>query len=166
MLLLDLHTGFSVGRSGGLVFPSLSEFSTVCCDPHSQRVLYSQWSRSRCFSETPLLFLRSNWCWQCDLWFLCLFQLVHLEVLCTIECGGSDGIWWRRWRPKRHGAFLLVLALESLTLEEASYHVRRTLKQPCRRPTWWGTEVSCLSPSVGIILLGDPAAPVDILAIT
>jgi len=33
-LLLDLHTDFSGGRSGGLVFPSLSEFSTVCCDPH------------------------------------------------------------------------------------------------------------------------------------
>ena len=32
-----LHTGFSRGRSGGLVFLSLSEFSTVCCDPHSQR---------------------------------------------------------------------------------------------------------------------------------
>ena len=29
----DLHTGFSRGRSGGLVFPSLSEFSTVYCDP-------------------------------------------------------------------------------------------------------------------------------------
>ena len=29
----DLHTGFSRGRSGGLVFPSLSEFSTVDCDP-------------------------------------------------------------------------------------------------------------------------------------
>ena len=28
--------GFSRGRSGGLVFPSLSEFSTVYCDPHSQ----------------------------------------------------------------------------------------------------------------------------------
>ena len=28
---------FLRGRSGGLVFPSLSEFSTVCCDPHSQR---------------------------------------------------------------------------------------------------------------------------------
>ena len=28
--------GFSRGRSDGLVFPSLSEFSTVCCDPHSQ----------------------------------------------------------------------------------------------------------------------------------
>ena len=27
----DLHTGFSRGRSGGLVFPSLSEFSTVYC---------------------------------------------------------------------------------------------------------------------------------------
>ena len=34
MLLPDLHTDFSGGRSGALVFPSLSEFSTVCCDPH------------------------------------------------------------------------------------------------------------------------------------
>ena len=29
LLLPDLHTDFSRGRSGGLVFPSLSEFSTV-----------------------------------------------------------------------------------------------------------------------------------------
>ena len=35
-MLLDLHTDLSGGRSSGLVFPSLSEFSTVCCDPHSQ----------------------------------------------------------------------------------------------------------------------------------
>ena len=34
MLLPDLHTDFSRGRSGGLVFPSLSEFSTVYCDPY------------------------------------------------------------------------------------------------------------------------------------
>ena len=34
MLLPDLHTDISRGRSGGLVFPSLSEFSTVYCDPH------------------------------------------------------------------------------------------------------------------------------------
>ena len=34
----DLHIGFSRGRSGGLVFPSPSEFSTVYCDPHSQRL--------------------------------------------------------------------------------------------------------------------------------
>ena len=32
-MLPDLHTGFSRGRSGGLVFPSLEEFSTVYCDP-------------------------------------------------------------------------------------------------------------------------------------
>ena len=30
------------GRSGGLVFPSLSEFWTVYCDPHSQRLWHSQ----------------------------------------------------------------------------------------------------------------------------
>ena len=34
MLLPDLHTDISRGRSGGLVSPSLSEFSTVYCDPH------------------------------------------------------------------------------------------------------------------------------------
>ena len=33
LLLPDLHIGFSRGRSGGLVFPSLSEFSTACGDP-------------------------------------------------------------------------------------------------------------------------------------
>ena len=38
-MLPDLHIGFSRGRSGGLVFPSLEEFSTVYCDPHSQRLV-------------------------------------------------------------------------------------------------------------------------------
>ena len=42
LLLLYLHTDFSRGRSGGLVYPSLEEFSTVCCDPHSQRFSCSQ----------------------------------------------------------------------------------------------------------------------------
>ena len=37
LFLPDLHTDFTWGRSGGLVFPSLEVFSTVCCDPHSQR---------------------------------------------------------------------------------------------------------------------------------
>ena len=37
-LLPDLHTDCSRGRSGALVFPSLSEFSTVSYDPHSQRL--------------------------------------------------------------------------------------------------------------------------------
>ena len=35
----DLHTGFSRGRSCGLVFPSLPEFSIICCD---QRLWHSQ----------------------------------------------------------------------------------------------------------------------------
>ena len=61
-------TGFSGGRSGGLVFPSLSELSTVCCDPHSQRLWYSQY-----FSGTLLLFQWSSGCWQFDLWFLWFF---------------------------------------------------------------------------------------------
>ena len=33
-MLLDLHADFSGGRSGGLLFPSLEEFPTFCCDPH------------------------------------------------------------------------------------------------------------------------------------
>ena len=36
------HTDFWRGRSGSLLFPSLEEFSTVCCDPHSQRLWRSQ----------------------------------------------------------------------------------------------------------------------------
>ena len=30
----DVHIGLSRGRSGGLIFPSLSELPTVYCDPH------------------------------------------------------------------------------------------------------------------------------------
>ena len=44
----------------------------VCCDPHSQRLWHSQWSRNRCFPVTFLLFQWSSGCWQFDLWFLCL----------------------------------------------------------------------------------------------
>ena len=38
------------------VFQSLEEFSTVCCDPHSQRLWCSQWSRSRFFLEFSCFF--------------------------------------------------------------------------------------------------------------
>ena len=41
VLLLSYSRNHS-GRSGGLGFPSVSEFSTVCCDPHSQRLWHSQ----------------------------------------------------------------------------------------------------------------------------
>ena len=36
LLLHDLHIGFSRGKSGVLVFPSLEHFPTLYCDPHSQ----------------------------------------------------------------------------------------------------------------------------------
>ena len=60
---LTCITNFSRGRSGGLVFPSLEEFSTVCCDLHNERLWHSQWSKSRCFSGTLLLFLWSSRYW-------------------------------------------------------------------------------------------------------
>ena len=56
MLLLDLHTDFSGGRSGGLVFPSLEEFFTVCCDSYRQRLWHSQKAEIDVFSGTLLLF--------------------------------------------------------------------------------------------------------------
>ena len=37
-MLPHLHTVFSRGRPGGLVFQSLSEFSTLYCDPHNAGV--------------------------------------------------------------------------------------------------------------------------------
>ena len=43
LLLLDLYTDFSGGRSRGLVCLSLEEFSTVYCDSHSHTV-YSHFS--------------------------------------------------------------------------------------------------------------------------
>ena len=56
LLLPDLHTNFSRGRSGGLVFPSLSEFSTVYCDPHSQRLWHSQKAEIDVFLELSCFF--------------------------------------------------------------------------------------------------------------
>ena len=66
LLLLDLHTDFSGGKSGGLVFPSLYQFSTVCCDSHKD------FSEVNVFSGILSLFLWFNRCWQSDLWFFCL----------------------------------------------------------------------------------------------
>ena len=71
--LLTYITDFSGGRSGDLIFTSLYEFSIVFCDPHSQMLWHSQWSRSRCFSGIFLLSLWFSKCWQFDLWFLCFF---------------------------------------------------------------------------------------------
>ena len=54
--LLNLNTGFSGGRSGGLVFSSLEEFSTVCCDPHKGFGVVNK-AEADVFSGTLSLFL-------------------------------------------------------------------------------------------------------------
>ena len=85
MLLLGPHTGFSRDRWSDLISNNLPQFVVI----QSQRLLHSQWSRSRCFSGIPLLSPWPNKCWHFDLWFPCLFetQNVHLNVLgsCTAE---------------------------------------------------------------------------------
>ena len=57
-MLPDLHAGFSGGRPGGLVFPSLSEFSTVPCDPHKglgivNKAEIDAFLGLSCFSDDP-----------------------------------------------------------------------------------------------------------------
>ena len=47
---------FSRGRSRGLVFPSLEEFSTAYCDPHSQRLWHSQEREIDVFLELSCFF--------------------------------------------------------------------------------------------------------------
>ena len=58
-------TCIQVSQEAGQVvwYSYLKEFSRVCCDPHSQRLWHSQWSRGRCFSGILLLSLWSNQCW-------------------------------------------------------------------------------------------------------
>jgi len=56
LLLPDLHTNFSRGRSGGLVFSSLSELSTVYCDPHSQRFVIVNKAEADVFLELSCFF--------------------------------------------------------------------------------------------------------------
>ena len=70
------HTDFSGGRSGDLVFPSLSEFSIVYCDTVKGFGIVNK-AEVDVFLEL-LLFWWSNGCWQFELWFLCVFQ-IHLN---------------------------------------------------------------------------------------
>ena len=58
-MLPDLHTNFSGGRSDGLVFPSLEEFSTVCGDPHKgfgvvNKVETDVFLELSCFFDDPV----------------------------------------------------------------------------------------------------------------
>ena len=83
-MLPDLQIGFSRGRSGGLVFPSLSQFSTVDCDPHSQRLWHVNKAEINVFLELSCFFhdpmdVGSLISGSSDLRFLYYFQLEHLE---------------------------------------------------------------------------------------
>ena len=44
------------GFAGGLVFPSLEELSTVCCDPHGQRLWHSHKAEVDVFLEPSCFF--------------------------------------------------------------------------------------------------------------
>ena len=79
---------FSGGRSDRLVFPSLEEFSTVCCDPHSQSLWCSQLTRSRCFSGTLLLFGWFNTREDCTHEH---HQMVNSEIRLIIFFAAKDG---------------------------------------------------------------------------
>ena len=51
-----LRTGFSGSRLGGLVFPSLEGFSTVCCDTHSKGFSIVNEAEVVAFLEIPCFF--------------------------------------------------------------------------------------------------------------
>ena len=60
----------------------LKNFSTVCCDPHRQGFGIVSKAEVDVFLEVSCVFDDALYvgCWQLDLWFLCLFQLEHVEV--------------------------------------------------------------------------------------
>ena len=63
---------FSGGWSGGLIFPSLEEFSTVCCDPHKDFGISNK-AKVDVFLELSCFFDYPADVGIVDLWFLCLF---------------------------------------------------------------------------------------------
>ena len=75
-------TSIQIPQEAGLVFPSLEEFYTVCCDPHGQRLRQSQQNRSRCFSGTLLLFQ----------WFNGCFNKTEVDVFLELSCFFNDSM--------------------------------------------------------------------------
>ena len=93
LLLPDLHTNFSRGRSGGLVFHLLQNFP-VYCDPHNQRFWHSQYNRNRCFFWNTLAFLMIQR-------MLTIWSLVPLPFLKPAWTFGSSRFmyhWSLAWR--------------------------------------------------------------------
>ena len=74
--------------------PISKNFSTVCCDPHCQRLWCSQWSISWCFSGTLLIYLLIQW-------MLAIWSLVPLPFLNPVWTSGSSWFtycWSLTWR--------------------------------------------------------------------
>ena len=76
-------TCIEISQEAGQVvwYSHLSEFSTVCCDLHSQRLSCSRWTRSRCFFWNSLAFCIIQWV--LAIWPM--LPLPFLNLACTLE---------------------------------------------------------------------------------
>ena len=127
------HTGFSAVRLGGLIFPSLEEFSTVGCDPPNQSLWHSQ--KSRCFPETLLLYLWSKGCQQFDLWFICLSKSslniwkfsVHVLLKPDLEN-------FEHWMKIIESSAISSWQIDGETMETVTDFILGGLQNHCR---WW-----------------------------
>ena len=106
-MLPDLHICFSRGRSGALVLPSLSEFSTVYCDPHKGFGIVNK-------AEIDV-FLEFSWFLMIQR-MLAIWSLVPLPFLKAWTSGSSrfTYCWSLAWRILS----ITLLACENPRLEE------------------------------------------------
>ena len=95
-MLPDLHIGFSRGRSGALVFPSLSEFPTVYCDPHSQRLWRGLNTELSTISD--IVNVQS----MLDPFIYIIIIVVIIITILTVDlyalvlsCLGDNMLWWK-----------------------------------------------------------------------
>ena len=73
MLLLVLHTGFSGGRSDGLVFPLFKNFLQFVMIRTIKGFRVVNEAEVDVFLEFLCFFRDRTDAWQFDVWFLCLF---------------------------------------------------------------------------------------------
>ena len=74
-------TCIQISQEAGQVvwYSHLFQNFPVCYDLHSQRLWHSQWSRSRCFSGTLMLFQWSNGCWLFDLCTIAIVAITNVN---------------------------------------------------------------------------------------
>jgi len=56
-----MHSGFSGGRCGGLVFPTFEEFPTVYCDPHKDFSILNEEEVDAFLEFSCFFYDGSNW---------------------------------------------------------------------------------------------------------